>query len=374
MDIPNSLLDIFTSPLRSVLLSSILKEPFRPSNRSQNLQDESVDSFLTRRFGKSFARVFGSALVHGIYAADSRMISVRAAFQALWDAEEIGSGSVVRGFLHPGRLLKRADRTDYELGTVPELMNGVSVYSFREGISTITNALVEDLRRNPRVHIEPENPVSAIRVKNAGDLEVVSATEILNPTHIVSALPLPILHKVLPPRFSLPHLLANPSSSVTVVNLVFPKSLPLPEGFGYLIPRPPHDGQPLPSPVILGTVFDSCALSAQDQNPGFSKMTVMLKGANDEPESTLMESIISQLSHHLALPELKPVYARIIKNESCIPVLMPGHLERMTDLKKALQESPWFGRLEVVGAGVGGVSVGDCIEAGKRAGSAWKNI
>ena len=50
---------------------------------STTLYDESVDEFLTRHFGIDFAQLFGSALIHGIYAADTRMLSVRATFPVL---------------------------------------------------------------------------------------------------------------------------------------------------------------------------------------------------------------------------------------------------------------------------------------------------
>lgn len=50
---------------------------------------------------------------------------------------------------------------------------------------------------------------------------------------------------------------------------------------------------------------------------------------------------------------------------------MPGHLERMAEMRSVLEDKVWGGRMEVIGAGVGGVSVGDCVEAGKRAGARW---
>lgn len=114
-----------------------------------------MDDFLTRRFGSEFARVFGSAFVHGIYAADSRELSVRAAFPSLWDAEERGHGSVTTGFL---RLSKASatteiDNAPYQLGDIEERMRGVSVYSFSQGIGTLINALLRELRTHGNVRL-----------------------------------------------------------------------------------------------------------------------------------------------------------------------------------------------------------------------------
>jgi len=166
LQIPSSPLGLLTSvlspksssshsPLGKVLLSAVAREPFRGWNRPSEIEDESVDSFLTRRFGSEFARIFGSALVHGIYAADSRELSVRAAFPSFWEAEEHGRGSLVTGFLKPSRASATADvnSTPYQLGDVEELMRGVSVYSFSQGIGALVNALVRELRSHRNVRL-----------------------------------------------------------------------------------------------------------------------------------------------------------------------------------------------------------------------------
>lgn len=80
--------------------------------------------------------------------------------------------------------------------------------------------------------------------------------------------------------------------------------------------------------------------------------------------------MMGDLEEHLQRSLPDPVYWKVRRNDNCIPTLMPGHLERMQELCDVLTEL-WEGRLEVIGAGVGGVSVRDCIETGKRAGEAW---
>ncbi len=80
--------------------------------------------------------MLGSALVHGIYAADSRVLSVRAAFPSLWDAETRGHGSIVRGFFRAQALPSTPPQT-YDVGDVSEHMKGVSAFSFREGMESL---------------------------------------------------------------------------------------------------------------------------------------------------------------------------------------------------------------------------------------------
>ncbi|KAK7047306.1 oxygen-dependent protoporphyrinogen oxidase [Paramarasmius palmivorus] len=376
VSIPTSPLSVLSSPLRTLMVPHVLREPMTRANRPAGLTDESLDSFMTRRFGKSFAKTFGSALVHGIYAADSRNLSVRAAFPSLWDAEERGWGSVVRGFMVPAKQKPSQDSSDadYELGDIPELMNSVSVFTFRDGIGTIINALINHLKQTPNVRLVTNVGVERLELIDSAIQLKTSNNEVMQPTRVVSSLPLHALHKILP-ETSLPYLTTNPSSSVTVINLVFPvdptKPQLHPPGFGYLIPRPLAGYKPTDA-GILGTVFDS-------YQRYFANMTVMAGGPYPiTPQQITLDSVLENLSKHLTedsgaspktLPE--PVFARISHQASCIPTPKPGHRDRMTKLADVLRVGPWQGRLEVIGAGVRGVSVGDCVESGKRVGVTW---
>ena len=213
--LPSGLLSLFTLPLGRLVLKSVLAEPFVPANRPQKKSpqpaspppppppppslspsptdsasetaptttsattrgateaeeedesdDESVDSFLSRRFGDAFARTLGSALVHGIYAADSRVLSVRAAFPVLRESEARGKGSVVWGELGPpawfgvgGRRkaqVKAEEGEDEEEEGVDReweahFRTSAALFSFKDGVETLVRALVQALRGFPNV-------------------------------------------------------------------------------------------------------------------------------------------------------------------------------------------------------------------------------
>ena len=171
--LPTTLMSLMSSPLSAIMFPPILREIFKPGNRPPNLKDESVDSFFKRRFGETFARTFGSALVHGIYAADSRKLSVRSAFPVVWDAEDRGFGGMIRGLLiAPRKSTEREDK--YELGEIPTMMRDVSVYSFRDGMQTLTDSLEKALRSSPNVSIIENTTVSRMSLRGAGALEVTS--------------------------------------------------------------------------------------------------------------------------------------------------------------------------------------------------------
>lgn len=181
LPIPSSLLQILSSlrapnaPLSRILLSSILREPFRQRNRRPGAEDESVDDFFTRRFGAEFARMFGSALVHGIYAADARKLSLRSAFPSMWDAEERGRGSVLLGSLRTSRLPHSDGNTNYDLGDLKDKMHDVSVYTFQNGMATLVNALVGYLRKQPNVHMYSGVRITGLRINSRNSrFEVIS--------------------------------------------------------------------------------------------------------------------------------------------------------------------------------------------------------
>jgi oxygen-dependent protoporphyrinogen oxidase len=159
---PASLASFWTSPVGSQLISAVLGEFWATPNRPFAATDESVDSFLSRRFGPEIARVFASAMIHGIYAADSRKLSVRAAFPSLWEAETRGNGSVVWGFM---KSPSPAQELKYEISPeLKKIMENTSVYSFKDGISTLTNALAAELKQDKNVDLRVGDAVVSLEL------------------------------------------------------------------------------------------------------------------------------------------------------------------------------------------------------------------
>ncbi|KZT54650.1 Protoporphyrinogen oxidase [Calocera cornea HHB12733] len=365
-----ALLTPFTPALRP-LLPAILGEPLRRANRPAGVEDESVDSFFTRRFGEEFARRFASALVHGIYAADSRELGMRASFPSLWAAEELGRGSLILG-LRAARKQPQAGAGEgpWAMGDVFEEMKGVSVFSFKEGVEMLPRAMEAFLESRENVRILKNAAVVSVYADEE-DFKVKASVELPDtpPTHIISALPFQSLPELLPDP-GLPFVIDHSHySTVLLLNLIFP-SFPHPAGFGYLVPRPlgGYDTQPRDTAGVLGTVFDSVALGEQDTLKGVTKMTMMSGGPYKrrfgEP---YLPEFLAALREHLGTPVPDPLYHRFVLQKNCIPVPGPSHTVRIAQLRQALLERPYGGRFELVGAEAGGVSVGDCVSAGREA-------
>ncbi|KAJ7650088.1 hypothetical protein FB45DRAFT_886881 [Roridomyces roridus] len=373
-EIPGLRLSYLWNELRFFISPGVSFELIRGWNRPKDILDESFESFLTRRGHPVTARVLGSALVHGIYAADARLLSVRAAFPKLWELEEKGKGRILWGLLtrskkdkEEERLRDEEDSKRYELGDVTKLMDGTAVYSFRDGMSTLPKALARAIDKNPKIRVLSDTKITSLRLDEEQAFEITTnKTSPILPSHVVSALPLPVLYRLLPESHSLPYLTTNPFSSVTAVNLVFPSDKIYPPGFGYLVCRP-EDDYKADDAGILGVTFDSNALPGQDDLTPGTRLTKVTRRN--------LPVVLAHLQYHLnrraPLPE--PLVVKKWEHRACIPTPLPGHLERMNKLREALvsEEGPWRGRLEVVGAGVKGVSVGDCLESGKTVGMEW---
>ncbi|KAH9836268.1 Protoporphyrinogen oxidase [Rhodofomes roseus] len=399
--IPMSFASLLTSPLAPTLVRAVFKDAFSRGTsppRAAEEEDESTDAFLTRHFGGTFARTFGSALIHGIYAADARDLSIRAAFPQMLEYEQAGGGSVIRGMIATA-LARRKDTGEvkegtYELGGVEGLMQGMSVYSFKEGTGELVDALERDLEGKESVRVlKGDGAVSLGKGESGDGFEIRTASgTTLTPSHLVSSLPLPALNALLHSSSSralpaLPHLTANPTSSVTVVNIVFPgppTSLH-PPGFGYLVPRPASDYADGNALGILGTVFDSCALPTQDPaDAPITKVTVMLGGpyytrgrfapppvdGDGSLSSEYVRRLLDELSRHLGKQLPAPLLVRVRTHEACIPTPTPGHVARIAEMRRVVRES-WGEAAEVIGAGVDGVSVPACVEAGRTVGRNW---
>lgn len=173
--LPSSPLSLFSTPLGRAIFLSAFKEPFQLYNRTASTEDadEALEPFLAERLNPELARILSSALVHGIYAGDSRELSVRAAFPPLWSIAQEGGGSIGRGlawhlFRHMVGLAPKSPDKHYDIGEVAKVMQGVSVYSFCEGMGTLVGALEEELERKPNVKIAKEEGAAAI-IKSAVD-------------------------------------------------------------------------------------------------------------------------------------------------------------------------------------------------------------
>lgn len=178
-------------PLFEGFVSGVLLEHWKPPRMPHEWEeDESVASFVSRRFNSQIADNLVSAVIHGIYAGDIDQLSAQALFGSARDLEGTG---IVYGSLWRGLTRKTATPADEilaikahvgkafeDLGTVTRRIPYVrgnaasaSTYTFRRGIQQLTEALAHALKNSGKVDVRTSTHVQAVRrLENSETLEV----------------------------------------------------------------------------------------------------------------------------------------------------------------------------------------------------------
>ena len=381
--------DFITEPIFRGVLRGISRD-FLTKPRSEGLRDETVASFISRRFDGRIAKNILSAIIHGIYAGDINQLSVKSLFPRLWDYESMKSRrglGLMNGAVFPRFFGKYAGTTQIAKGDLPLLneLNGhinaseilrltaeSSVYTFRNGIGTLAKALEGRLRQMPNAIIR-EGETGAVNWDQSRQGSIKISRQSLYGNHerstevsdyCVYAHRQPEFHGI---PTNAPFSRSNSTVTVMVVNMYFSSTVLLRlQGFGYLIPQsvPPEQNPE----KVLGVVFDSDATIGQDSIPG-TKLTVMLGGhwwnsypnQPNEDEGAVMAKAV--LARHLNITE-EPRAIHVALQKDCIPQYNLHHDEVMEDCDSWLMES-FGGRVRVGGSPYTGVGLNDCVKAGR---------
>ena len=172
-------ISLATEPVFNGLLVGAFGEYFR-EKRPSSLHDESVGSFISRRFQPSVADNIVSAVFHGIYAGDVYQLSARSLIPLLWYYEGDAS-SVMKGAVQAQVNSSAVENYDdlllmKELGQsfiqtngqpVPgtEVIANVmksSVYTFKKGIGQLATQLEKMLKSRPLIKIHRNRPINKL--------------------------------------------------------------------------------------------------------------------------------------------------------------------------------------------------------------------
>lgn len=158
-----------SEPVFKGAFSGLIFEPFKPK-RNSALKDESVSSFLARRFGSAVADNLASAFVHGIYAGDINQLSVCSIFPKLWFFEEFNE-SVIKGLWKwsgsETLLIPKEDISVME--RPPKLVNmkGWGPFTLVGGIGELADTIADKLEKNPNVTIHKQTIVQNLELLKA---------------------------------------------------------------------------------------------------------------------------------------------------------------------------------------------------------------
>jgi oxygen-dependent protoporphyrinogen oxidase len=365
----------------------LLKEPFVPG-RPADLEDESVASFFTRRFGQEAARYGAGPMVSGVYAGDPDSLSMRSGFPRLWEAEG-AAGSVIRGFLSKRKHDPAQRGTDEATGEgaedsprkgksgPPEQSAGgraptrhrARTLTFDTGLYLLIETLQHGLSERPGCRIETNaaavsvegplpSPGPRWRVRTA-DGRTFEADAIL------STLDAPPLARLLGDRLprSGAGLSAMKTSPVTVVALAWPEGPGSPKGFGALVPR----GEGIRS---LGVLYPS-SLFAGRAPAGSVLTTSFLGGALDPalasaPDAEVL-AVATEEAKRLHPGLTAPTLSWTFRWPAAIPQIPLLHHRTLAALEDDLTSLPG---LVLTGGWRDGIAMGERIARGEAAGLA----
>ncbi|ETI19578.1 protoporphyrinogen oxidase [Cladophialophora carrionii CBS 160.54] len=428
-DFLESVHTVLTEPLFDGFWN-IFKEPWA-SLRDEDVKDEPLGDFISRRFGKAVTDNIASAFYHGVYAGDIYQLSARTLATMLWHLESrnrdekssillevladrlnrrgIARADIVR---HQQRFAAALNSPDAYLRRVPnpEIFDGLSVYTFKHGLAQLTAALEQRLRQTKNITILESSAVEEVTVEKGQDrLRVWSkSSATASPVmydYVVSTLSPQCMQQFflsdntrnaaakVDEKVNAACQHSNKSVNVMVINLYYsnPNLLSI-RGFGYLIPRSvPVEQNPeralgvlfgsetsgrFDSPVIVPQgPYDGPDVVQQDTATG-TKLTVMMGGhwwsewaASDLPtEKQAIEMAQTLLKRHLNINE-QPAVAKARLNRNCIPQPPVGYAQDMATIHDALL-STYNGRFKVLGPWWQGLpGMNDCVRVARE--TAW---
>ncbi|KAJ5899219.1 hypothetical protein N7495_003963 [Penicillium taxi] len=392
---------LWNEPLFDKLIPGIINDtvsPARPIDQWQ--QDESIASFISRRFNPTVADNIVSSVIHGIYAGDIDKLSAQTTLGVVRNME--ASGGILANattMLHNDNRTRMMDDylaindlkkliTKDEEAMSKHLSKRSSIFTFEKGTQQLTDRLAVVLQESGKVDIRTNTEVQKLSKTPMGTLTINDGEKQETYDHVISTVPSPVLAKILSPKANHPaHLVPKTieklkqndyATTVMVVNLYYP-NLKLPVvGFGYLIPRSisidqnPEHG--------LGVLFASASSTARDvinssvtksqDSVNGQKITVMLGGhywddwkKTDYPDhETAVAMATKMLQRHLGITDV-PTVTRSRLQYKAIPQYTVGHLDRMYDLS-ATVKNEYNRRLVLAGNWYNGVGVGDCVRQG----------
>jgi oxygen-dependent protoporphyrinogen oxidase len=324
-------------------------EPFIPARRGGG--DESVASFVTRRFGREVLDRLAQPLIGGIYSGDPRRLSMQATLPMMLMLER-KYGSMVRGIRAAARAQPQAQPLQRLVSLRGGLGSMIAALERELGASIRTSSAVESLRYRADDGRSP-----SWRIALAGG-EVVEADA------VVCALPAPAAASLIGASDeNLARLLRSIAyHSVVTVTLAYEtRRLPeLPRCTGFVVPF--SEGRSIMSTTISTQKF---AGRAPD---GVTLLRAYAGGALQPhlaqmDDAALFAVVRGELRALLGIAA-DPAWTVIRRWQNALPEYAVGHADLVDTIEREAARLPGFA---LAGSAYRGVGIADCVRSGEEA-------
>lgn len=303
--------------------------------------EETVASFVQRRFNKEISDYLFDPILSGIYAGDPARLSVQEVLPFLpkWEQEY---GSVTKGlFKNKG------------------LMGGRKIIAFKGGNETLTDRLQQLLNTPVRYNSRITGVTAAadgytVQYNSNGQTETVQAGRVIfaTPAYATAA----VIEGLDAAAAHLLQQLYYPRMGVLHLGFERAAVQQLPDGFGFLVP---HAAQL----HFLGAICNSAVFPSRVPDDKVL-LTVFTGGVQQEHffdeinEATLQQTIVSELTALLGITGA-PVLQQFTRWDKAIPQLNVGHRQLRMAVQAFEQQYPG---IHISGNYISGVAVPAIIQ------------
>lgn len=370
--LPSGPIGFLASPILS--LPGRLRVFFEPfAEAAPEGVDETIHDFARRRIGRQAAEVLIDAMVSGVFAGDTRVLSLASAFPKM-AAMEAAHGSLVRAMIAGMGERRKAKRRAAELAARGERAEeltrpggpagpGGTLTSFRSGLETLIRGLARELGDAVSVDAGPRAIERPSEIGAPAWTVIGAEGEPLSADAVVVAVPSTAAGPLLRPVDAALGEAAGgvPTAGLAVVALGFDAQSigGAPDGFGFLIPR--REGL-----RSLGCLWDSSIFPGRAPE-GSVLLRVMIGGAHDPEAVTLSDGeLLSTVRRDLAATmglTAEPTLVRIFRHPAGIAQYEQGHQARLDRIAERLAGLPG---LWLAGSSFHGIAMNACVETAER--------
>ncbi|HZQ11057.1 MAG TPA: protoporphyrinogen oxidase [Anaerolineae bacterium] len=318
----------------------IAMEMIIPPRRDDS--DESLASFVRRRFGREAFERLGEPMMAGIFVGDAETLSLQSTFPQLREME-LKHGSLIRG----ARFRIPQTRTSGFLSLCKGMQQLSDALTARLKNSIQTNRSVERITRLENEYQLTVNDGSPLRAD-----AVIFATPAFETARLLAP-----LDSTLADQLNAIQYVSSASISLGFRRADVPHPL---NGFGFIVPHRENR-------KILACTWTSSKFAHRAPSEHVL-LRAFVGGAHDsalaeQDDDTLIDLVRREL-HDLMQLAAEPILTRVSHWHKANPQYLVGHKTRVAELEQRLQQYP---NLLVAGSAYSGGGLPDCISSAARA-------
>ncbi len=359
---------IMTTPVLSLTGKlRLLAEAIIP--RRQRTDDESLASFVTRRFGREALDRLVQPLVGGIYTSDPDKLSLMATMPRFLEMEQ-SHGSVIRATLAQQKSEQKS--ASGEQGSSGSGARYGLFATAKNGLGDLINSLESWLKNKGQVdfrsgcrirEVSPPSDVNSewsVIVEDSTAPELFDAVVITQPTHVAALM---MKHQSMAELSSLLNTIEYASSAIVVSgHNLSDFSHPM-DAFGMVVPTTENR-------KILAVSFSSRKFP--NRAPEGQILLRTFVGGAMQPQLLQMDddamvaTVNEELSQIFGM-KMPPAFSEVIRYNKAMPQYHVGHLNLVARIETAQSRLPG---LFLAGSAYHGVGIPDSIASGRRAADA----